>query len=122
VHGAIAKLDERVIKLDSGSNWLLEQLNRPSGKLRMTELLRRISMTADIVIQSMFVHGPVDNTGPREIEIWTGWLAQLKPSAVQISSLDHMPAKSWVRKVSRSKLESIADYVKSTIGIPAHVF
>jgi wyosine [tRNA(Phe)-imidazoG37] synthetase (radical SAM superfamily) len=122
VRAALAKLDERIIKLDAGSNWLLEQINRPAGKLCMTELLRRISMAPEIVIQSMFVHGPIDNTGQRDIETWTAWLAQLKPTAVQIYSLDRMPAKSWVRKVPRSKLEWIAEYVESATGIPSHVF
>jgi wyosine [tRNA(Phe)-imidazoG37] synthetase (radical SAM superfamily) len=33
VRTAIVKLDERVIKLDAGTNWILEQLNRPAGEL-----------------------------------------------------------------------------------------
>jgi wyosine [tRNA(Phe)-imidazoG37] synthetase (radical SAM superfamily) len=122
VQAAIAKLDERVIKLDAGTNWILEQLNRPTGKLCVTELLRRISMMPDIVVQSMFVHGPVDNTSPNEIERWAGWLAQLRPTSVQIYSLDRLPAKRWVRPVPRKELESIAEYVESTIAIPTHVF
>src|SRR6266498_2592592 len=44
VRSALAKLDQRVVKLDAGTNWMLEQLNRPATKLSMTELLRRISM------------------------------------------------------------------------------
>jgi wyosine [tRNA(Phe)-imidazoG37] synthetase (radical SAM superfamily) len=122
VRHAIAKLDERVIKLDAGDNWILEQLNRPVGKLSITELLRRISMAPDIVIQSMFVHGPVDNTAPEELEKWARCLDRLRPIGVQIYSLDRLPAKSWVRTVPRKELESIARYVETTIGIPAHVF
>jgi len=63
VRAALAKLDQRVVKLDAGTNWMLEQLNRPTTKLSLTELLRRISMLPEIIVQSMFVHGPVDNTG-----------------------------------------------------------
>jgi wyosine [tRNA(Phe)-imidazoG37] synthetase (radical SAM superfamily) len=122
VRAALAKLDERVIKLDAGSNWILEQLNRPAGKLCMAELLRRLSMMPDIVIQSMFVHGPVDNTKTADIELWTSRLAQLRPSSVQIYSLDRLPAKNWVRQVPRKTLESIAEYVERTSGIPTHVF
>src|SRR5262249_30315449 len=40
---AIAKLDQRIIKLDAGSNWILEQVNRPVGCLSLPELFRRIS-------------------------------------------------------------------------------
>jgi hypothetical protein len=71
----------------------------------------------------MFVHGPIDNTGPHEVETWTGWLSDLKPASVQIYSLDRLPAKRWVRKDPREKLESIAaGYVVAMTGIPAYVF
>jgi wyosine [tRNA(Phe)-imidazoG37] synthetase (radical SAM superfamily) len=134
VRNALARLDERVIKLDAGTNWILDQMNRPErsasatarsfekGKLSVTELIRRISNLPDIIIQSMFVHGPVDNTGPAEIEAWTGWIAKLQPAGVQIYSLDRMPAKDWVRQVPRQTLESIAEYVETNTGIPAHIF
>jgi len=122
VRAALARLDERVIKFDAGTNWLLEQQNRPIGKLSVTELVRRISMMPDIVIQSMFVHGPVDNTMPDEVEPWTRWIERLKPTCVQIYSLDRTPAKSWVRRVPAKELKSIADYVETRTGIPARVF
>jgi wyosine [tRNA(Phe)-imidazoG37] synthetase (radical SAM superfamily) len=122
VRAAVAKLDERIVKLDAGNNWILDQLNRPAGRLSIAELVRRISAMPDIVIQSMFVHGPIDNTGPRELEAWGDRLARLKPTSVQIYSLDRLPAKDWVRRVPLQKLESIAEYVESTLGIAAHVF
>jgi wyosine [tRNA(Phe)-imidazoG37] synthetase (radical SAM superfamily) len=122
VRAALARLDERVVKLDGGTNWILDQLNRPAGKLSVSEILRRISMLPEIVIQSMFVHGPVDNTARKDVAIWTDWLARLAPMSVQIYSLDRVPAMSWVRQVPRRELESIARYVESTAGIPVHVF
>jgi wyosine [tRNA(Phe)-imidazoG37] synthetase (radical SAM superfamily) len=122
VRAALSNLDERIIKLDAGSDWICQQLNRPVSPLSITELTRRISMLPDIVIQAMFVHGPVDNTSPKEIEMWAARLARLKPMSVQIYSLDRVPAKSWVREVPRQELESIAEYVETNTGIPVHVF
>ena len=122
VRSALAKLDFRIVKLDSSTNWMLDELNRPAARLSMTELFRRISMLPEIVIQSMFVHGPVDNTGPHEIDVWAGWIQQLAPQSIQIYSLDRLPAKSWVRAVPRNELENIAGYVECMTGIPAHVF
>jgi wyosine [tRNA(Phe)-imidazoG37] synthetase (radical SAM superfamily) len=122
VRSALAKLDCRVVKLDAGTNWTFDELNRPSGKLGLMELVRRISMLPEIVIQSMFVHGPVDNTGPHEIEEWVRILQRLAPQAVQIYSLDRVPAKNWVRAVGRNELEAIAATVESASGIHAHVF
>ena len=122
VRKALAKLDERVVKLDAGNNWILEQMNRPAGKLSISELVRRIAMLPDVLIQSMFVHGPVDNTRPEHVEVWTEWLKRLKPFGVQIYSLDRMPAMQWVRQVPRPELESIARYVESRASIPVHVY
>jgi len=122
VRAALAKLDERVVKLDAGTNWILEQMNRPVGRLCMTELLRRISMVSQLTIQSMFVHGPIDNTRTKDVESWAAWLRLLAPLSVQIYSLDRLPAKDCVRPVPRAELESIAKYLESTAGIPTHVF
>jgi len=97
-------------------------LNRSAGRLTIGELFRRISALPDVVIQSIFVHGPVDNTKPGEIKLWARWLERIRPVSVQIYSLDRPPAKSWVRAVSRKELEWIAEYLESTTGIPAHVF
>ena len=33
VRWTLAKLDERVVKLDAGTNWLLDQMNQPAGRL-----------------------------------------------------------------------------------------
>jgi wyosine [tRNA(Phe)-imidazoG37] synthetase (radical SAM superfamily) len=122
VRTALAKLDQRVVKLDAGTNWMLEQLNRPLGKLSITELLRRISMLPRIIIQSMFVHGPIDNTCSHDIQQGCRWLAQLAPLSIQIYSLARTPAKSWVQPVRHGELEAISAYVQSSVGIEAHVF
>jgi wyosine [tRNA(Phe)-imidazoG37] synthetase (radical SAM superfamily) len=122
IRSALAKLDERVVKLDAGSNWILDQLNRAAGKLSISELVRRIATLPHVVIQSMFVHGPVDNTRSEHIQAWIECLDLIKPLSVQIYSLDRMPAMPWVRQVLRPDLEAIARCVESGIGIPAHVY
>jgi wyosine [tRNA(Phe)-imidazoG37] synthetase (radical SAM superfamily) len=122
VLAALAKLDERVIKLDAASNWVFDQLNRPAGKLCVAELVHRISIMPNVTIQSMFVHGPIDNTARTSVEAWTAALLQVRPASVQIYSLDRQPAKNWVRQVPLTELQSIAEYAQSTTGIPVHVF
>lgn len=122
VRSALAKLDVRVVKLDAGTNWILDELNRPASRLSINELCRRISMLPEIIVQSMFVHGPVDNTGAGEIDAWTGWIRQLAPQRIQVYSLDRLPAKNWVSAVTRSELENIARQVENKTGIHADVF
>jgi len=122
VRKAVAKLDQRIVKLDAGTNWMLEQINRPTGRLSIVELLRRISMMPEIIIQSMFVHGPVDNAGPHDVQEWCRWLAQLAPLSIQIYSLARTPAKTWVRPVRRGELDAISAYVQSIVGIETNVY
>jgi wyosine [tRNA(Phe)-imidazoG37] synthetase (radical SAM superfamily) len=122
IRAALAKLDERVVKLDAGTNWILDQMNRAAGKLSIAELVRRIAALPHVVIQSMFVHGPVDNTSDEHIQAWIECLDHVKPLSVQIYSLDRMPAMPWVRQVPRPELEAIAHSVESSIGIPANVY
>jgi wyosine [tRNA(Phe)-imidazoG37] synthetase (radical SAM superfamily) len=122
VRAALAKLDQRVVKFDAGTNWMLDELNRPAAKFCVNESVRRISMMPDIVIQAMFVHGPIDNTSRNEIEAWVNQLARIAPESVQIYSLAQTPAKSWVRQVRRGELEAIAAYVEDTAGIHTQVF
>src|SRR5262245_34639898 len=122
IRSALAKLDERVVKLDAGTNWILDQMNRAAGKLSSSELVRRIATLPQVVIQSMFVHGPVDNTRHEHIQAWIECLDLIKPLSVQIYSLDRMPAMPWVRQVPRPELEAIARSLESSIGIPAHVY
>jgi len=122
VRSALARLDLRVVKLDAGTTWTFDELNRPTGKLSVSELVRGMSMVPEITVQSMFVHGPVDNTGRQHIEAWTGLLERLAPVSVQIYSLDRAPAKDWVREVPRGELQAIAAYVESMTGIHAQVF
>jgi len=122
VRRALSKLDERVVKLDAGTNWILDQMNRAAGKLSVSEIVRRVSALPDVVIQSMFVHGPVDNTQSEHVDAWIACLARIKPLTVQIYSLDRMPAMPWVRQVPRPELETIARLVEAGAGIPAHVY
>src|SRR5262249_19636231 len=122
IRSALAKLDERVVKLDAGTNWILDQMNRAAGKLSISELVRRIASLPQIVIQSMFVHGPVDNTGSEHIEPRIDCLERIKPLSVQIYSLDRLPAMPWVRPVPRPELDAIAHLVEAGAGIPVHVY
>ena len=122
VRSALAKLDERVVKLDAGTNWILDQMNRAPGKLSISEIVQRVAALPNIVIQSMFVHGPVDNTRPEQVAAWIECLDRIKPLGVQIYSLDRIPAMPWVRQVTRPELDAIARSVESNTGIPAHVY
>ncbi|MBI4474046.1 MAG: hypothetical protein HY646_15360, partial [Acidobacteria bacterium] len=122
VFQALARLDERVVKLDAGTNWMLNQLNRPTEDVSVSDLVWRISIVPDITVQSMFVEGPVDNTRPEHVLLWIERLKMLRPLAVQIYSLDREPALPWVQRVCREKLEEIARQVETAVHVTVHVY
>ncbi len=121
VRYAIGRLDRRIVKLDAGIDSMLDQLNRPGIKLTIESLVGWISMIEDVVIQSMFVHGPMDNTQPRQLREWAPWIRLISPREVQVYSVQRMPSYP-VLPVERKDLERIAQYVENYAGVPAVVY
>jgi wyosine [tRNA(Phe)-imidazoG37] synthetase (radical SAM superfamily) len=122
VRTAVSRLDERVVKLDAGSTWYMDQMNRPTDPLSINELVWRISLMPDIVIQSMFVGGPVDNSRPEHVRAWIDKLRKVQPVSVQIYTLDREPAVPWVRSIDRKRLQEIALQVEDEVQVPARVY
>lgn len=122
VRRAFARIDERYMKLDAGSDDLLRRLNgslRPLG--RIVDALHDLS---DIVIQTMFVRdgtGHLDNTTDRAVTDWVAALVRIRPSRVHIYTLDRDPAWPYLRRVPDKKLTEIAGRVQAA-GIAAEVF
>jgi wyosine [tRNA(Phe)-imidazoG37] synthetase (radical SAM superfamily) len=118
VRRALARLDKRILKLDAGTDRMMDQLNRPTAKLTVDSLVKRLEMVDDIAIQSMFVKGTVDNTSDDQLEQWMGWIQRIMPVEVQIYSIDRLPAVP-LEPVAGPELERIARHVRDVCGVSA---
>ncbi len=77
----------------------------------------------DLTIQAMVVEGP-DWSGASDeaIEEWLTYLRRIQPAALQLYSLDRLPANSAITRIARDRLMEIADRARGAIHGTVEVF
>jgi wyosine [tRNA(Phe)-imidazoG37] synthetase (radical SAM superfamily) len=115
-------LDERVIKVDAGSDTLLQKLNDPLVRINMAKFLNGIAKLKDCVVQSLFVEGEGANTATEAIDEWMEVIGMIKPKSVQLCTLSRPGWKASVRAVSDDVLDGISFKLKKRTGLESEVF
>jgi wyosine [tRNA(Phe)-imidazoG37] synthetase (radical SAM superfamily) len=115
-------LDERMVKLDAGSDRLLKIINRPLVRANLSKLSTGIRKLKDVIVQSAFVQGTIENTKPEDIEEWLEILGILKPKSVHIYTLNRPSTESGVHKVDEDTLYTIQSRLKRKLQIDSQVF
>ena len=106
---ALAKLDERYMKLDAGEPALMRRINATT--VPFEQIVDGLGRLQDIVIQTMFVRdrlGRIDNTGDVSVATWINVLLRLRPRAVQVYTIDREPAWPYLQPVPAARLDEIA--------------
>lgn len=124
---ALMKIEDRVLKLDAGTEKMFQRLDKPHRGItldRLTDELCRLE--GDLIIQSMFHKGEhdnasVDNTTPDEVFAWIERLKRIRPKLVMIYGLDRQPPAPGLIKATREELEAITVKVRA-IGLDAECF
>ncbi len=122
VVSALARVDERYMKLDAGDSAILRRVNATT--LSVDQLVEGLRRVGDVVIQSMFVRdrlGRIDNAGDVAVAAWIGALKRIAPLRVQVYSIDRAPAWPYLQAVPAARLEEIARRAKAA-GLEADVF
>lgn len=122
IREALARIDERYMKLDGGDQATLRRVN--ASRVAVDRIIEALSLLPAIVIQAMFIadeKGRIDNTTPPAVDAWLRALSRIRPRAVHLYSLDRQPAWPGLQKVPRSQLVAIASRV-TDLGIEAVVF
>ncbi|MCK4427172.1 MAG: radical SAM protein, partial [candidate division Zixibacteria bacterium] len=118
----LKRLDERIMKLDCGSEEIFQKVNRPHRSIKYEEVVESLKNLDDIVIQSVLVDGEISNIENKEIEKWIERLNYIKPREVQIYSIDRPSADQNLRLVGKEKLKEIARKAEKAAGISVKVF
>ena len=118
---ALRRLDRRVMKLDAGNEELLAAVNRPLAGIDLGGIVEGLRRLGEVVVQSAFMAGTVDNSGEAAAGAWLRRLRKISPTEVQIYTMDRPTADSALERIETSRLEEIAALVREA-GIPATVF
>jgi wyosine [tRNA(Phe)-imidazoG37] synthetase (radical SAM superfamily) len=122
IRNALEKLDLRIMKLDCGTEKIWRALNHPHKNLSLGKMVEGLQRLKDVIIQTMFVKGRVNNTTDEEVESWVSKLKVIKPKEVQIYTCDRPVPDKGIEKVSKEVLYKIAERAQKEIKIPVKVF
>ncbi len=123
---ALKKIDNRIMKLDAGSETTFQLINQPLNNRNLDWVVQQLKkFNGDLTIQTLFVKGDhngahIDNTTEEEINNWLEILKTLTPKEVMLYSIDRPTPEKNLEKIPKEKLMEIAKKVES-IGINAIV-
>ena len=124
---ALKKVDDNILKLDSGISETIRLLDQPVGKFNLQEVINNIKKFDDqLIIQTMFIRGKfkdanIDNTTEQEQAAWIAILQQIRPKLVMIYTIARDTPTNDLLKVSTGELEIIAERVRKETGLTVQV-
>ena len=121
IRAALRRLDARIMKLDAGSQAVLDAFNQPLEPLGIDELVEGLRDLGDVTIQALFAGGPAGNHVPEHVAAWLARVERIRPVAVQVYTLDRDVPSRHLAPVPRPDLEAIAAALEAR-GIAATAF
>jgi wyosine [tRNA(Phe)-imidazoG37] synthetase (radical SAM superfamily) len=124
---ALKKIDDNILKLDSGIINTIRLLDQPVGKFDLPSVVKNLKQfDGQLIIQTMFIRGNfkgaiIDNTTEPELKAWITILQQIRPRQVMIYTIARDTPANDLRKVSTEELESIARRVIKETGLEVQV-
>ena len=122
IRNALSKLDGRFMKLDAGSLYIFHDVNRPFTPLLWGDVIEGLCNLPDVVLQSMFVTGKVDNTDEKAVNDWIEAVECIRPLEVQIYTVDRTPQEAGILPVDEGKLKVISNRLRMKTLIPSIVY
>ena len=127
VVAALKKIDDNILKLDSGFAETIRILDQPVGRFDLQSVINNIKQfDGQLILQTMFIRGQfeghtIDNTTEEELTAWIEVLQQIRPRLVMIYTIARDTPANDLRKVSTEELETIAERVIKETGLEVQV-
>jgi len=124
---ALRKVDDNILKLDSGIYETIKVLDQPVGRYNLEKVVQNLKQFKGTqIIQTMFIRGTfkgtkIDNTTEPELAAWISLLLEIKPKSVTIYTIARDTPANNLFKVSLEELETIAFRVKEETGLEVQV-
>jgi wyosine [tRNA(Phe)-imidazoG37] synthetase (radical SAM superfamily) len=127
VREALLKIDQNILKLDSGFDLTVKIHNQPRVNIQVARLIEDLKkFNGHLIIQTLFLKGSfkgktIDNTTPEELEVWLKAIEMIRPSEVMIYTISRdTPEGGSLNKVPPAELRRIAGMVNK-MGIITQV-
>ncbi|MCR4965691.1 MAG: radical SAM protein [Bacteroidales bacterium] len=118
VCSALKKIENPILKLDAGTQEMLNIINDPTVPVNIDEVVHELTtFEGNVIIQTMFLSGEkdgvaFDNSTEPNLSAWLAKIELIRPRKVMIYSLDREAPATKLHKFSKEKLEEIAELVR----------
>ncbi len=104
---AISKLDEKIMKLDAGSEAAFQRYNLPCYNMKLDDIVENLRRIPGVTIQSLFSGGEAGNSSSREVGMWVRRIKYINPKHVQIYTLARGYPSKKIQPLSKEELLNI---------------
>jgi wyosine [tRNA(Phe)-imidazoG37] synthetase (radical SAM superfamily) len=124
---ALKLVDQRVMKLDAGTNDTFQKIDMPLASRPISWYIEKYKeFNGDLTVQTIFLKGIhnnhyIDNTIPEEINEWIKALQEIKPSQVMMYTIDRETPAAHLKKIPAEELKNICDYARAN-GVNANIY
>ena len=112
---ALKRCDNRILKLDAGTDEMMQRIDMPVNKQLTVAMLMDwlAQFDGDFTLQTCFLRGEhngqfIDNTTPEELKAWYQAVEIVHPKQIMMYVIDRKTPEEHLEKISRTEMESIA--------------
>jgi wyosine [tRNA(Phe)-imidazoG37] synthetase (radical SAM superfamily) len=127
VFEALKKVDDNILKLDSGIPETIQLINVPAGYFDFKKMVQQlIAFEGKLTIQTLFLKGEYkgvkfDNTTDKELLALIELLRLINPQKLMIYSFARDTPVKTLEKVGKSELNKIAYQIRGLLNINVEV-
>ncbi len=121
IRQALSKLDLRMMKLDCGEVAVFKKYNQPCGGVDLEAITDGLARLTEVIIQALFSSGRKGNIDTKNIIAWMERLKKIKPSLVQIYTLDRGYPENDLKPATEEELKQIKALAEEA-GLPARIY
>jgi wyosine [tRNA(Phe)-imidazoG37] synthetase (radical SAM superfamily) len=121
IREAVNRLDMKIMKLDAGTDEMLQIYNRPIFGISVTKIVENLKNIPAVIIQSLFTEGDSGNTGAEHVKSWLERINEIQPEKVQIYTLDRGYPSRSIAPASKKVLMKIKSSLDA-LNIPCTVY
>jgi len=122
IHHILEQVEFPLVKMDAGNQTTFSVINRPCADQKFGDLVERVKMLENSILQCIFFKGAVCNSDGKVYRSWLETINQIKPAAVQIYSLTEKDAENDLEPLKPYELRTIAEDVTARLGIKAEAY
>jgi wyosine [tRNA(Phe)-imidazoG37] synthetase (radical SAM superfamily) len=121
IRRSLTKLDLRIMKLDCGSPQVFRRYNQPCPGINLERITQGLAELNDVIIQALFASGETGNLEADNIDEWLERLKRIKPTAIQMYTLDRDCPDKKLKTATKKELSQVKERVKKA-GFLAEIF